>query len=117
MLVADHACHGGSKRLCVQEAAMSEAPYPPAEPPADGDRTSQVPPPGATPRYSASASVPVPPAQPQGPGAFGQPPTSFGQGNQYGQPAFGQGTPNPGQQPTAQPGQAQVSPPGGTQYG
>jgi hypothetical protein len=39
---------------------MSEAPYPPADP-ADGDWTSQPPP--AAPRYSASASVPVPPAR------------------------------------------------------
>lgn len=68
---------------------MSEAPYPPAEPPADGDRTSQVPPPhGMAPRYSASASVPVPPA---GPASY-TPASPFGQAAQYGQPAapFGQ---------------------------
>ncbi len=109
---------------------MSEAPYPPAEPPADGDRTNQVPQPGANPRYSASASVPVPPAQPPPtPGTYGSPTSAFGQGTQYGQPAFGQGVPNPGapnpgapnlgaqqgQQPShGQPGQAQ---PAGTQYG
>jgi hypothetical protein len=39
---------------------MSEAPYPPADP-ADGDWNSQ--PPAGNPRYSASASVPVPPAR------------------------------------------------------
>jgi hypothetical protein len=54
---------------------MSEAPYPPAEPPADGDRTNPVPPPPGSPRYAASASVPGSPggqANPYGP--VGQPP-------------------------------------------
>jgi hypothetical protein len=70
---------------------MSEAPYPPAEPPADGDRTTQVPPPhGMAPRFSASASVPVPPAGPApGPAAYASPTSQFGQGTQYGQPAPG----------------------------
>jgi len=69
----------------------SDAPYPPVEQPADGDRTGHVPqPPGSAPRYSASASVPVPPPTPQpGPAPYGNipaqgQPTNFGQG--YGQP-------------------------------
>jgi hypothetical protein len=96
---------------------MSEAPYPPAEPPADGDRTTQVPPPnGMAPRFSASASVPVPPAGPApGPGAYASPTSQFGQGMQYGQPAqsaqFGQdealGQPSGGQSLTG--GQARAA--------
>ncbi len=71
---------------------MSEAPYPPAEPPADGDRTSQVPP-SAAPRFSASASVPAPP-----PSTYGPPPNQAGAGA-FGQPPFGQGAPQFGQPP------------------
>lgn len=74
---------------------MSEAPYSPAEPPADGDPTSQVPPAGGAPRYSASASVPVPPPIPPSAPA----PGAFGQGSPY-----GPGAPQPGQSP-GQPGQ------------
>ena len=50
---------------------MTEAPYPSAEPPADSDWASQGTPGSGTPRYSASASVPVPPAPPAGQGAPG----------------------------------------------
>lgn len=96
---------------------MSEAPYPPAELPADGDRTSQVPPPGA-PRYSASASVPVPPPA-GGPTTYGaqSAPATYGQpapGNTYGQPAGqgqgypGQPQPPMGQAPMGQMGQASM---------
>src|SRR5215472_1538201 len=87
-----------------EEAPMSEAPYPPAEPPADGDWTGQVPPPG-TPRYSASASVPNPPAnQPPDPyGSFGQP-----AGGQYGQP---------GPSPYGQPAPGSFGQPGPSPYG
>lgn len=79
---------------------MSEAPYPPDEPPADGDRTSQVQPPAA-PRYSASASVPVPPPSPQ-PGPYGGTPgaSPFGQGAPYGQGGAQIGQPPP---PSQQP--------------
>ena len=54
---------------------MSESPYPPAEPPADGDRH--------LPRYSASASVPVPPSIPP---PVPPAPTGglFGQGSPFG---------------------------------
>jgi hypothetical protein len=103
----------------------SDVPYPPAEQPADGDRTGQVPPPGSggPVRYSASASVPVPPPssqqgqpnqgqQPQGnpiypPGAYGQPVSPPGQ--QYAPSGGGQG---PGRPPQYSPqaGQGQQSP-------
>ncbi len=79
---------------------MSEPAYPPAEP-AEGDRTSQAPPSGP-PRYSASASVPVPPPTSN---TYG----TQGGGSGYGQPSpFGQGAP-PFGQPPAQPPQGQGS--------
>lgn len=92
---------------------MSEAPYPTTDPAADGERTGdserasssgerggQASPADALPRFSASASVPVPPAPPVPPAGqpsasadpFGYPtghasPTSlFGQGSPYGMP-------------------------------
>jgi hypothetical protein len=83
----------------MQEAPMSEAPYSPAEPPAEGDRTNQAPPsPNATPRFSASASVPVPPAKPQGsatPPAFGQGYGAQGLDGPAGQGYGGQGFDGP----------------------
>jgi hypothetical protein len=66
------------------------------------------------PRFSASASVPVPPAgQAPGPAAYGSPTSPFGQGMQYGQPGqgaqFGQDGPL-GQPPGGQsPGQARTA--------
>jgi hypothetical protein len=78
---------------------MSEAPYSPAEPPADDDGPNQSPPQ----RYSASASVPVPPPSNQPPQPYGGAPSygqpgygpagSYGAGGQIGQP------PAPGQSP------------------
>ncbi len=82
---------------------MSEAPYPPAEPPADGDRTNQVPPPNQ-PRYSAAASVPVPPTSGTAPAH--QAPAQLNL-PQLGQPQFGQPTP----------GQTQPATPAGRVYG
>ena len=90
---------------------MSEAPYLPAEPPADGDQTSQVPPHGVAPRFSASASVPVPPASPAGAGGPANP---FGPGQQYGQPGLlgpdgPLGPPPAGSAPTGGPVRAAAS--------
>ncbi len=97
---------------------MTEAPYPSAEPPADSDWASQGTPGSGTPRYSASASVPVPPAHPAGQGApsgggtaapYGGMPTPGQQGpygQQFGQPAAG--IPHPGGS-SPPPGQARVA--------
>jgi len=68
----------------------SEAPYPPAEQPADGDRTNQVPPPPASGRYAASASVPGPPTGPQHSGPQNSGPQHPGTGQVYGTNPWGQ---------------------------
>jgi hypothetical protein len=65
---------------------MSETPYSPAEEPGDDDWTSPAQ--SSQPRYSASASVPAPPAAPPA-----QPVSQFGQGSAFGQGGQGMGQP------------------------
>lgn len=119
----------------------SEVPYPPAEQPADGDRTSQVPPPAGNagpPRYSASASVPVPPSLPprndaqrgeRADAQRGEPqPSQYGQGwpSPAGQPPTGPArvaatasvpVPPPGQNPYGASPPSASTPPGQASYG